>query len=246
VQAIALPSQFPTQGHQHFIVAAVKHYGNGIVNYVLLTKLTSQMKSKFMSFGVVVGRTSLLSLLIWQSTMVFNSLSGIRSSSSFAQTFAQTMDSDRSTEKLLKRGLEKSSKRDFKGAIADPWEWSHPKPLLSLASVPSLIETTILGLTSEVGQNSLVSRTTGIDYGELDRALRNRQWKEADKLTFTLMLKATKNPLDEQDYFMHPDRIRRLPSEDLKLIDRLWVQHSKGKLGFSVQKRIWKLSLIHI
>jgi len=86
-----------------------------------------------------------------------------------------------------------------------------------------------------LNSSSLVSRTTSTDYSELDRALRNREWEAADKLTLTLMLKVmnTSSSLDT-------DEIRRFPGEDLKLLDNLWVQYSEGKLGFSVQKRIWQ------
>jgi hypothetical protein len=40
--------------------------------------------------------------------------------------------------------------------------------------------------------------------------------------------------------WLDADSIQKFPGEDLKLIDNLWVQHSEGKLGFSVQKRIWQ------
>ncbi|NBO30551.1 MAG: hypothetical protein EBV05_02760 [Cyanobacteria bacterium WB6_1B_304] len=80
----------------------------------------------------------------------------------------------------------------------------------------------------------LVSQISGVDYSELDHALRTRQWKKADELTATLMLKVAGKLgyLDEKD-------IRQFPGEDLQLIDNLWLGHSHNKLGFSVQKQIW-------
>lgn len=85
--------------------------------------------------------------------------------------------------------------------------------------------------------SSLRSTTTGVDYTDLDRALRNRQWQEADDLTFTLMCDAAGRT---KEGYLNQKSIERFPCEDLKLIDDLWVQHSNGKLGFSVQKRIWE------
>ncbi len=84
------------------------------------------------------------------------------------------------------------------------------------------------------GSHSLISRITGTDYRKLDFALQNQQWQEADELTLALMLQvmAVKDHLREY-------QAQRFPGEDLKIIDRLWVKHSKGKLGFGVQKRIW-------
>ena len=34
--------------------------------------------------------------------------------------------------------------------------------------------------------------------------------------------------------------IVRFPCKDLKTIDKLWIKHSNGHFGFSVQKRIWE------
>ncbi|MCA1992305.1 MAG: GUN4 domain-containing protein, partial [Coleofasciculus sp. S288] len=34
--------------------------------------------------------------------------------------------------------------------------------------------------------------------------------------------------------------IENFPCSDLRTIDQLWVQHSNGRFGFSVQKKIWQ------
>ncbi|NJK59904.1 MAG: protein kinase, partial [Oscillatoriales cyanobacterium SM2_1_8] len=70
---------------------------------------------------------------------------------------------------------------------------------------------------------SLISQTTGTDYSDLDRALRDRQWQKADELTCTLMLKVASRT--EQGW-LDNNSITKFPGEDLKLIDRLWVDHS--------------------
>ncbi len=86
-------------------------------------------------------------------------------------------------------------------------------------------------------QESLVSETTGIDYADLDQALKNRDWREADQLTHDLMVQAADRI---EEGYLNEESIDNFPGEDLKLIDRLWVEHSNGTLGFSVQKRIWR------
>jgi len=88
---------------------------------------------------------------------------------------------------------------------------------------------------SQATSQSLISQTTGTDYRELDRLLKAQEWRKADELTCNLMLKVMNTYA-----YLTADEIRRFPGEDLKLIDNLWVQHSEGKLGFSVQKRIWQ------
>jgi serine/threonine-protein kinase len=78
--------------------------------------------------------------------------------------------------------------------------------------------------------------TGKIDYTRLRNLLAAKKWKEADKETLAVMLKATgtanKNRLKKS--------IKDLPQTDLHTIDTLWVRYSNGRFGFSVQKRIWK------
>ncbi|MEO0490918.1 MAG: GUN4 domain-containing protein [Cyanobacteria bacterium J06659_2] len=43
----------------------------------------------------------------------------------------------------------------------------------------------------------------------------------------------------EEGQFFDSDDLLNFPCDDLRAIDGLWVKHSKGKLGFSVQKQIY-------
>ncbi|HLO51792.1 MAG TPA: GUN4 domain-containing protein [Kamptonema sp.] len=40
--------------------------------------------------------------------------------------------------------------------------------------------------------------------------------------------------------WLNDDTIYKLPCTDLRTIDRLWLERSKGRFGFSVQKRIYE------
>jgi hypothetical protein len=75
-----------------------------------------------------------------------------------------------------------------------------------------------------------------IDYSKLRELLQAQNWKEADRETSKAMLqvagKIKKGYLAQED-------IETFPCEDLNTIDRLWVEHSNGRFGFSVQKDIW-------
>ena len=75
----------------------------------------------------------------------------------------------------------------------------------------------------------------GIDYSELEKLLKNKQWYEADQLTDKLMLKAS----GRKKGWIDLDSIKNFPCEDLQTIDRLWVHYSNGLYGFSVQKQIY-------
>jgi hypothetical protein len=66
--------------------------------------------------------------------------------------------------------------------------------------------------------------------------LKNSQWKEADKETDRLMLQIVGK---EADQWLNEEDIQNFPCEDLRAIDKLWVDYSKGKFGFSVQKKVW-------
>ena len=75
-----------------------------------------------------------------------------------------------------------------------------------------------------------------IKYARLKNWLSKKKWKEADRETWAILCqlagKQKGNPLFHYD-------IKKLPREDLKMLDLLWSNYSKGRFGFSVQKRIY-------
>jgi hypothetical protein len=77
----------------------------------------------------------------------------------------------------------------------------------------------------------------GVDYRRLRNYLRDGQWRKADQETDRVMLKAADR---EKQRYLDIDDIKSFPCQDLQTIDQLWVAASKGRFGFSVQKRIWQ------
>lgn len=76
-------------------------------------------------------------------------------------------------------------------------------------------------------------------FARLRSALAAKRWKEADQETRVAMFRAIHlDPFAE--VAPNPYRIAECPCYDLQLIDRLWVQYSRGKFGFSVQRSIWQ------
>ncbi|MBE7380708.1 MAG: GUN4 domain-containing protein [Leptolyngbya sp. SIO1E4] len=61
-------------------------------------------------------------------------------------------------------------------------------------------------------------------------------WEAADQETARCMLEAVGR---DKDDLIQPDEFANFPCADLRTIDRLWVNYSKGRFGFSVQKRIY-------
>jgi predicted NACHT family NTPase len=73
-------------------------------------------------------------------------------------------------------------------------------------------------------------------YQQLENYLINAQWKEADGETARVMLQIVGK---EADQWLSAEDIQNFPCEDLRTLDKLWVDYSNGKFGFSVQKKVW-------
>ena len=82
----------------------------------------------------------------------------------------------------------------------------------------------------------LIGQVADARYADLERYLQNEQWQEADNETHRLMIIEIGK---EKGAFFSREDLLNFPCEPLKLIDDLWVQHSSGNFGFSVQKEIY-------
>ena len=85
---------------------------------------------------------------------------------------------------------------------------------------------------------SLVS-AKGVEYRKLRDLLKAKKWKDADEETHKRMLEVAGR--DSQGIrFLRREDVENFPCQDLGTIDKLWVKHSDGKFGFSVQKQIYQ------
>ncbi|RUT03657.1 hypothetical protein DSM106972_052960 [Dulcicalothrix desertica PCC 7102] len=75
-----------------------------------------------------------------------------------------------------------------------------------------------------------------IDYSYLRDLLKAGKWQEADDATLNAMLQMARR---KKHGWMDIESINKLPHIDLLTIDTLWVKYSKGRFGFSVQKKIY-------
>ncbi len=82
-----------------------------------------------------------------------------------------------------------------------------------------------------------LSSDKNVDYRRLANLLKIGEWKEADKETLVVMLKASSR---QNEGWLDIKSIQNFPHTDLRTIDQLWVKYSEGKFGFSVQKHIWQ------
>ena len=84
------------------------------------------------------------------------------------------------------------------------------------------------------GYVPLVS-AVGVDYTKLRDLLVAKNWKKADLETAERMLEAAGR---ESQGYLDIEDVKNFPCQDLGTIDKLWVEYSDGKFGFSVQKKI--------
>ena len=87
-----------------------------------------------------------------------------------------------------------------------------------------------------VSVDELASKN-GVDYTQLRDLLKAGKWKEADQEMADRMCEVMRRKLDP---WLRIEDIQNFPCTDLRTIDHLWVRHSNGKFGFSVQKEIWQ------
>jgi energy-coupling factor transporter ATP-binding protein EcfA2 len=89
---------------------------------------------------------------------------------------------------------------------------------------------------SEAGTLQLRHFRVPEKYHALADLLATGEWRKADQETYRLMI--TTVGKKEGQWFDRED-LESFPCEDLLTLDRLWVQYSNGKFGFSVQKKIY-------
>lgn len=79
---------------------------------------------------------------------------------------------------------------------------------------------------------------SGISYNSLQKLLVNQDFQAADLLTIQKMCEAAGSQAVKRKWLYFTE-VESLPIQDLRTINQLWVVHSQGKFGFSVQREIW-------
>ncbi|WP_449420452.1 GUN4 N-terminal ARM-like repeat domain-containing protein [Phormidium nigroviride] len=79
---------------------------------------------------------------------------------------------------------------------------------------------------------------SGIDYTLLQQLLAKQDFQEADRLTLEKMCELAGETAIKRKW-LYFTQIESLPAADLQTINLLWLVHSEGKFGFSVQREIW-------
>ena len=78
----------------------------------------------------------------------------------------------------------------------------------------------------------------GIDYAPLQALLAQQDFQAADRLTLQKLCELTGEAAVLRNWVYFTE-VSSLPIGDLQTLDGLWLAHSDGKFGFSVQREIW-------
>lgn len=91
-------------------------------------------------------------------------------------------------------------------------------------------------ITVLTGQSNSVIESS-VDYSKLQKLLQRKKWQEADQETWDVLCQALGKHLG---YYLKNGDIERLPAEDLRTIDQLWLKYSDNHFGFSIQGFIYQ------
>ncbi|XP_052173219.1 tetrapyrrole-binding protein, chloroplastic [Diospyros lotus] len=83
------------------------------------------------------------------------------------------------------------------------------------------------------------SAADSISLDLLHRHLSSGNFRQADEETRRLLIALAGEAAQKRGYVFFSE-VQFIPEAEIKAIDELWKQHSDGRFGYSVQKKIWK------
>ncbi len=78
----------------------------------------------------------------------------------------------------------------------------------------------------------------GIDYAPLQQLLVQHDYLEADRLTLEKLCELA-GEIAMRRKWVYFTEVEQMPRTDLQTLNQLWLVHSEGKFGFSVQRQLW-------
>ncbi|QLE59148.1 GUN4 domain-containing protein [Nostoc sp. TCL26-01] len=78
----------------------------------------------------------------------------------------------------------------------------------------------------------------GINYNPLQQLLATQDFQAADRTTIEIMCELA-GPMAVKRKWLYFTEVDNSPIVDLQTINNLWLVHSEGKFGFSVQRELW-------
>ena len=78
----------------------------------------------------------------------------------------------------------------------------------------------------------------GVDYQPVQQLLAQQDFQGADVVTLQKLCELAGTSAVERKWVYFTE-VESFPIKDLHTLDKLWLMHSEGKFGFSVQRKIW-------
>jgi hypothetical protein len=79
----------------------------------------------------------------------------------------------------------------------------------------------------------------GVDYVPLATMLATGDFFGADQFTRDNLIRIAGKEAINRGFVYFTD-VKRIPKQDLVTMEKLWLQYSEGKFGYSVQQRLWE------
>ena len=98
--------------------------------------------------------------------------------------------------------------------------------------------TTASDIKSDLSVRVPLHSERGIDYAQLQQLLTAQDFQAAERMTL-LHLCELAGPAAVQRKWLYFTEVENFTISDLQTINTLWLVHSEGKFGFSVQREIW-------
>lgn len=128
---------------------------------------------------------------------------------------------------------------DLTGKVEESKRKERQARQLELGREKNQLEKIIVYLRDEAHQISPNKKDINrdIDYTRLHNLLAAGNWEDADYETYRVMLKVVGR---EEGDWIRDEELMKFPCTDLNAIDRLWVEYSNKRFGFSVQSKIYR------
>ncbi|WOL11270.1 hypothetical protein Cni_G20032 [Canna indica] len=95
--------------------------------------------------------------------------------------------------------------------------------------------------SSSLSTASSAAATSSSPFDALASHLSSSDFREADEETRRLLIELAGEAAQKRGYVFFSE-VQFIPAADLQAIDQLWRQHSGGRFGYSVQRRLWEKS----
>ncbi|KAL1535257.1 tetrapyrrole-binding protein, chloroplastic-like [Salvia divinorum] len=113
------------------------------------------------------------------------------------------------------------------------------RPTSRTSTTASLSHSSSFAVTSAATSTPATDPSTSTSLDLLRQHLSGKDLRQADEETRRLIIALAGEAAVKRGYVFFSE-VQFIPADELREIDALWRQHSDGRFGYSVQRKIWK------